>query len=226
MADPHGRASGRGRSGRALGQALVGVGVALLVSGGALYAATPPPVPEDAGSVPAADPNWPDPVPIYPTSRFGRERPAVARPGVDPAAVRLPGRPPAAVSPQAVGPRGELGLPQDVGAVGWWLGGARLDQPRGSLLLAGHVDGRGQGTGYFAALRELRVGDRVAVRGVDGRERAFAVTGRRSYHKTALPADVFAAQVPPRLVLVTCTGTYDERTRSYEDNLVVYAVPA
>jgi shikimate kinase len=36
---------------------------------------------------------------------------------------------------------------------------------------------------------------------------------------------VFSLDVPARLVLVTCTGAYDPATRSYRDNLVVYASP-
>jgi sortase (surface protein transpeptidase) len=79
--------------------------------------------------------------------------------------------------------------------------------------------------GYFASLRTASVGDRVSVRGADGRVHQYAVTARRSYRKAALPASVFSPDVAHRLVLITCTGAFDPATRSYEDNLVVYAVP-
>jgi hypothetical protein len=205
---------------------LLGAGASLLSSGAVLYVRTPPAVPSDAGSVPGAAPGWPAPVAVYPTSRYGRVSawPPPTR-GVAPAAVRLPGGADAAVVPQRIGPGGELGLPDRVGEVGWWSAGAGLDEPRGSVVLAGHVDAASQGEGYFAALRNVPVGARVAVRGVDGRERSYAVTGRRSYLKQALPVGVFSPGTPARLVLVTCTGAFDPVQRSYAENLVVFAVP-
>ena len=51
------------------------------------------------------------------------------------------------------------------------------------------------------------------------------VVGLR-YAKASLPAaDVFARDVEPRLVLVTCGGAFDPATRHYADNVVAYAVP-
>jgi hypothetical protein len=42
----------------------------------------------------------------------------------------------------------------------------------------------------------------------------------------ALPPEVFAVGGPPRLVLITCGGAFDRRTRNYADNVVVFAEPA
>jgi hypothetical protein len=36
---------------------------------------------------------------------------------------------------------------------------------------------------------------------------------------------VFDRTVATRLVLITCTGIFDDTTRSYQDNLVLYGVP-
>lgn len=204
---------------RAAGPTLVTAGAALLVAGAATYTRTPPAVPPDVGSVPSVVAGAPVPVHIYPSRR------PRAVPGAVPVAVRLPGRPAARVVAHGVAANGELGLPRDVGTVGWWSGGARSGQTRGSVVLAGHVDGAGQGTGVFAVLRDLPVGARVVVTGADGRDRAYSVTGRRSHRKEALPPEVFSLDVPARLVLVTCTGAYDPAARSYRDNLVVYASP-
>jgi hypothetical protein len=41
----------------------------------------------------------------------------------------------------------------------------------------------------------------------------------------ALPPEVFAVGGPPRLVLITCGGAFDRRTRNYADNVVVVAEP-
>ena len=45
---------------------------------------------------------------------------------------------------------------------GWWRGGARLGDPFGSTLIAGHVDAVDQGLGAFAELLAVRPGQRVA----------------------------------------------------------------
>ena len=52
---------------------------------------------------------------------------------------------------------------------------------------------------------------------------AYRVTARRELGKAALPADLFATDGPPRLVLVTCGGRFDRTTRHYTDNVIVYA---
>jgi hypothetical protein len=75
-------------------------------------------------------------------------------------------------------------------------------------------------------LRDVGVGERVVLAGVDGRTVAYRVTARRELGKAALPADLFATGGPPRLVLVTCGGRFDPATRHYTDNVIVYAEPA
>jgi hypothetical protein len=51
------------------------------------------------------------------------------------------------------------------------------------------------------------------------------VRSRLSYVKEELPAELFMADGPPRLVLVTCTGDVDPDTGSYTRNVVVTAEP-
>lgn len=49
---------------------------------------------------------------------------------------------------------------------------------------------------------------------------------QRVYRKTdGLPADLFATAGAPRLVLITCGGTFDRAAASYLDNIVVFAAP-
>ena len=53
----------------------------------------------------------------------------------------------------------------------------------------------------------------------------YVVQAVRSYPKAALPVEVFDRSGAPRLVLITCGGSFDRRTRHYADNIVAYAVP-
>ncbi len=120
----------------------------------------------------------------------------------------------------------ELEIPHDVDRVGWYGFGSDLDDGSGSVVLTAHVDSAEQGPGVFLGLRDLPIGAGVDVEGADGSVHRYRVAARRQYAKTELPADeVFAADGPPRLVLVTCGGEFDRGERSYADNVVVYAVP-
>jgi len=91
-------------------------------------------------------------------------------------------------------------------------------------VLAAHVDYEGR-PGAFYELRRLEPGDRVVVRLSGGRNLAFRVAARRTYAKDALPRRLFASRGRSVLTLVTCGGSYDERTRSYARNVVVVAIP-
>jgi hypothetical protein len=51
------------------------------------------------------------------------------------------------------------------------------------------------------------------------------VVARRSYGKQDLPDLLFTRAGSPFLTLVTCGGVFDQSTRHYSDNVVVYAVP-
>jgi hypothetical protein len=199
---------------------LVALGIALIVTGARLWRSPA----RDIGTVPpvtatppaSSGPSAAGPAPSRRTAPFQPERVRVPRIGVD-----------AAVVPVTVRPDGLLAVPADVRTAGWWSAGAAATAPSGSVVLVGHVDSARQGPGVFFAIRTLLPGDRVILSSGDGRTAAYTVAARREYPKNMLPADeVFDQGTSPRLVLVTCGGTFDTRTRHYSDNVVVYALPA
>lgn len=115
-------------------------------------------------------------------------------------------------------------VPHDVDEVGWYRFGPRPGEAGSTLLLA-HVDSRTQGPGAFFRLRELQPGDTVTVQLTDRSSETYTVVVRRAYRKEELPDRVFARDGPSVLTLVTCGGSFSEITRSYSDNVVVYAIP-
>jgi sortase (surface protein transpeptidase) len=93
-------------------------------------------------------------------------------------------------------------------------------------VIDGHIDSAATGPGAFFQLADLRIGDLLIVTTTTGDRRTYPVTGRRTYHKAdGLPPDLFATTGPPRLVLITCGGSFDRSTGSYSDNIVVFAAP-
>lgn len=121
---------------------------------------------------------------------------------------------------------GAMVVPEDPAVAGWYAYGPSPGDP-GSAVVTAHVDSRRFGVGPFERLRDAEPGTPVTVAFEDGSTREFVVTGRRQYAKSELPVDdLFRRDGEPTLALVTCGGAFDPTVRRYEDNVVVYAVPA
>ena len=122
--------------------------------------------------------------------------------------------------------RGRMDVPNNVDEVGWYKFGP-TPGGEGSAVLAAHVDLRSQGPGVFFDLKSLAPGSLVEVEYEDGSHAEFTVVARRSYLKEELPLDaIFARHGSPVLTLVTCGGGFSESDRSYDSNVVVFAVPS
>ena len=143
-----------------------------------------------------------------------------------PERVELPSGDTAAVEPEPT-VDGVLQIPADVSHVGWWDGSSYAGDPFGSTVIAGHIDSREQGFGFFAQLLLMRPGDLVTVTaGTDAI--TYRVVSTTLIDKQALASDGEALDQhgPHRLVLITCSGQWHPELRSYDSNFVVTAEPA
>jgi LPXTG-site transpeptidase (sortase) family protein len=128
------------------------------------------------------------------------------------------------VVPVGVDGHGEMAVPEDVRTVGWYRYGPGPGSTAGSSVLAGHVDDRLQGHGAFYRLAELAENDAVIVDLADGTQLRYRVRAVERVAKSELPVDrLFARDGSPRLTLVTCGGDFDQATRRYRQNVVVFA---
>jgi len=143
-----------------------------------------------------------------------------------PERVVLPGGDSAPVQP-AVTRDGELQVPEDVQHVGWWDGSAHAGDPFGNTVVAGHVDSKTEGLGFFVRLLSLKKGETVTLRGAGGHHLAYTVTSVRTIKKDALATGsaAFDQTGDPHLVLVTCGGDYHRGAGGYDSNVVVTARP-
>ena len=132
-----------------------------------------------------------------------------------------------AVDASATGADGELIIPTDINRAGWWDGSARLGDPFGSVVVAAHIDSFAQGLGRFVELLEMRPGDVVHVESTR-LARDYRVVSARLLPKDSVDrtSTLYSPKGEPRLVLITCGGTYDAANGGYQDNMVVVAVPA
>ena len=119
---------------------------------------------------------------------------------------------------------GVLDVPPNIDSVGWWRDGAAPGSSAGTILLAGHVDSARRGAGAFYALKNARRGDTITVRS-GATTRSYRVTSMRRVRKAALPTSIYTRTGERRLVLVTCGGPFDTKTKRYRDNVIVTALP-
>jgi sortase (surface protein transpeptidase) len=121
-----------------------------------------------------------------------------------------------------VDPTGMLEAPADFEKAGWWAAGPAPGAD-GAAVLVGHLDSH-RGPAAFFRVPSLKPGDGIEVRRADGSTAAFVVDAVRQYSKDSLPARQIYGPTPgPELRLITCGGRFDRRTRSYDDNIVVFA---
>lgn len=146
-------------------------------------------------------------------------------PSVHPVTIRIDaiGLSGARVDDVGVEPSGEMEVPPPL-EVGWYRYGPAPGEG-GSAVLAGHIASGGI-DGAFRHLDRLEPGDRVTIGFEDGSDSDYEVIEMARYNKAELPKErIFTDQGETMITLITCGGAFDYEARSYEDNVVAYAVP-
>jgi hypothetical protein len=112
-----------------------------------------------------------------------------------------------------------MNLPVNAWNAGWYNGSPIPGAP-GDAVIEGHAGYPGQPM-IFGRLSELRAGDQIVVVLADKSRRLFLVVSMSSVPVGVTPAGMAEIGGPPRLTLITCTGSFDATTFSYSKRLVV-----
>lgn len=124
-----------------------------------------------------------------------------------------------------LGAQDELLPPVDFDRAGWFAQGT-VPGDIGPSIIAGHVDSP-SAPAVFLRIGELSPGDEIVVDLSDGQTVAFSVTATTQTPKAAFPtSDVYGPTPRAELRLITCSGSFDDGTGHYLDNLVVFATRA
>ena len=117
---------------------------------------------------------------------------------------------------------GALEVPQAADVVGWYRD-APTPGERGPAVVTAHVDWQ-HNRGIFHDLGRLKPGDDVIIDRADGVPVTFRVSRVEEYPKTRFPThDVYGDTDGVELRMITCGGRFDDRTHSYDQNIVVFA---
>ncbi|WP_132210825.1 class F sortase [Kribbella steppae] len=128
------------------------------------------------------------------------------------------------VLPVGVATDGQMELPPDPAAIGWYRFGPGPAADQGAVVLGGHLDSKQYGVGPLVRLRKVRTGQVVRISSYDGRTTTYRVDHVREIPKRRLVlADLFDRAGTPRLVIITCGGRYEPDNGGYQQNLVVSA---
>lgn len=94
----------------------------------------------------------------------------------------------------------------------------------GPAVIVGHVDNT-KGTSVFWNLRKVQPGDTVSISRADGKTVKFKVTSLKQYDQSHFPiAKVYGNIDYAGIRIITCGGTFNHRTHSYDKNTVVSGV--
>jgi hypothetical protein len=126
-----------------------------------------------------------------------------------------------AVEGVGVNRSGVMNVPVNAWNAGWYTGGPVPGAP-GDAVIEGHAGYPGQPM-IFGRLSTLRPGDQIVVVLADGSQRLFVVVSMTSLPVGAAPPGMAEPYGPPRLTLITCTGSFDANSFSYSRRLVVEA---
>lgn len=129
------------------------------------------------------------------------------------------------IDPVGVEEDGQMEIPPLAERAGWYRFGSAPGEPAGTTVIAAHVDSvASAGLGPFARLVDVEPGTTVTVTSQDGSVRDYVVREVTTVPKASASwGPVFTRDGAPRLVLVTCGGTFQREVSSYTDNILVTA---
>lgn len=117
----------------------------------------------------------------------------------------------------------QVGVPNNIFLVGWFVETVHPGE-KGLSVIDGHVVGR-VNDGIFKDLGKVSKGDRIAVQLGNDTIINYEVMGSKSAVVKESVNIIFSQnpKVARQLNLVTCSGRYNPKTRSYDERLTVMA---
>ena len=115
----------------------------------------------------------------------------------------------------------EIEVPKKYDIVGWYKYGPTPGELGPSVIL-GHVAAE-VGPGVFGYLRLLEPGDLIEVDREDGTTVIFRVDKLATYPQNNFPTSLVYGDIDyAGLRLITCTGVFNEKDKTFSSNLIVY----
>lgn len=116
-----------------------------------------------------------------------------------------------------------VAVPGNVHVAGWYIN-SPAPGDKGVSLIDGHVQGR-YSSAIFGDLDKLEAGDIVNITKGDDSKSNFEVVDVESYSVDQATQNLFESVegVDNQLTLITCGGSYDSKSRTYDERVIVRA---
>lgn len=122
---------------------------------------------------------------------------------------------------------GILNAPTSAWDVGWYNESGLPGLDTGALLIDGHVNDALNSPGIFYKLSSLVSGDEIQVERGDGKKIMYSVVSVEQKPLDDVDMIAMLNSITPGkqgLNLITCGGTYNYKTKTYDDRVLVFAV--
>lgn len=123
--------------------------------------------------------------------------------------------------------RGVLNAPTSAWDVGWYNESGLPGLDTGALLIDGHVNDALNSPGVFYKLSSLVSGDKIQVERGDSQKFNYSVVTVEQKSLSNVDMNKMLTSTTPGkqgLNLITCGGTYNYETKTYDDRVLVFAV--
>ncbi len=127
------------------------------------------------------------------------------------------------VEPEGVTKAGNMDVPANWNKTGWYALGYHPGE-NGNAVIAGHVDNNLGLPAVFYYIKDLKPGNEIILLDKNGNKQTFAVDTSEAVSVVHPPLErIFGPSDAPHLNLITCTGPWNKKTRSYDERMVVYS---
>lgn len=113
-------------------------------------------------------------------------------------------------------------VPDNPLEVAWYDFTAKPGTP-GNAVFAGHVDHVSVGRAVLWDLRNVKLGDLMEYHSIDGQVFRYRVSRITTQSASAPANDFVAPTAVETMTVITCTGSFDRNSLSYDERLIVQA---
>ncbi len=118
---------------------------------------------------------------------------------------------------------GAMDAPVGPNEAGWYNGGVEPGVV-GSAVIDGHSGWKGGIPAAFDNLSKLKKGDKIYIKNQSGVVTTFVVRKTKTYKPNSVVPDIFnSSDGIAHLNLITCSGTWNTKTKTHSSRLVVFA---
>lgn len=116
-----------------------------------------------------------------------------------------------------------IAVPTNIHVAGWYIN-SPLPGEKGVSVIDGHVLGQ-YDDAIFAGLKNVKAGDMIRIEFGDSSKKEFLVEDSHSYPVNEVMDHLFSPLegIDSQLTLITCGGTFDRTSQTYDQRIIVRA---